>query len=228
VQVASTAIHLAIVEDDAFAADVAEHARVAGFTSQIASSQHAVLAEIARKEPDAILLGSLVNVETVPLCQAIREHTDAPIIAVLASLRPESRIEILDAGADDVVTRQCYLPEIIARIRAHVRRARGELRLRQSTLVVGDVVVDTVSRTAVVAGAEVSLSLGELHVLSALSRAAERALTRDELLEELHGNADEVFDRSIDVVVSRLRAKLGPEARRLKTVRGVGYMLVVH
>ncbi|HEY4183338.1 MAG TPA: response regulator transcription factor [Kofleriaceae bacterium] len=223
----SAAIHLAIVEDDVFASAIAQQAMAAGFTVQIASSEQALLAELESKPPDAIVLGSLVNVDPIALCHTIRERSEAPVVAVLASLRPESRIELLDAGSDDVVTRQCHLLEIIARVRAHVRRARGELRLRQSALVVGNVVIDTVSRTANVEGAEVSLSLGELLVLTALSRASERALTREQLLEELHGNADDVFDRSIDVVVSRLRAKLGAEARRLKTVRGVGYMLVV-
>ena len=87
------------------------------------------------------------------------------------------------------------------------------------------VTIDVETRSVHLGDIEMSLTTGEFLALRALAHSQGRPLTRDQLLHALHGDTDDAFDRSIDVVISRLRAKLGPEAGRLKTVRGVGYML---
>jgi two-component system response regulator RstA len=112
-----------------------------------------------------------------------------------------------------------------------VRRARGKSGPSSARIEVGDLVLDAISMTATLGDSPLALTTFEFALLRALAERAGRVLSREQLLELLHGSADEAFDRSIDVHVSRLRQKLGDDPRnprRLKTVRGVGYVLTPH
>ncbi|CAN5915209.1 response regulator transcription factor [soil metagenome] len=215
-----------VIVDEASGASIAERATVEGIDTWTTAREDHALAEVVRRAPDAIVAGDVQGSETLAMCRRFREQTTAPLLAILASLRPELRVELLDACADDVVTRQCYLPEIVARVRAMVRRARGEVGTRGSRLVIGTLTVDTTTRVAAMEGHEIALAQNEILALCALAKSPSRPLSRDQLLQAVHVDSDAAFDRSIDVIISRLRAKLGPEARRLKTIRGIGYMLV--
>lgn len=131
-------------------------------------------------------------------------------------------------GADDYLTKPFSARELLARIQAQVRRARGLTQPRQ-LLRVGRLALDVDACQAMLDGQEIALTSYEFSLLRVLAEHAGRVLTREQLLDLAKGGADEAFDRSIDVRVSRLRQKLGDDPRNpavLKTIRGAGYMLV--
>jgi DNA-binding response OmpR family regulator len=135
----------------------------------------------------------------------------------------------LEGGADDYVPKPFSPRELLARIRAQARRARGESGPARARVQAGSIVVDAGTMTATLDGHELALTTFEFGLLRVLAERAGRVLSREQLLELVHGSAEQAFDRSIDVHVSRLRQKLGDDPRaprRLKTVRGVGYVLV--
>lgn len=187
------------------------------------------LAEILRLRPDVVLLDLMLpGLDGVDLCRKLRERVDTPIIMVTARTEEADRVMGLEGGADDYVTKPFLSRELLARIRAQARRARGQTGPSQNRVVVQDLVVDPTNMTATLAGKALALTTFEFSILRVLSERAGRVLAREQLLELVHGSADESFDRSIDVHVSRLRSKLGDDPRNprlLKTVRGVGYML---
>jgi DNA-binding response OmpR family regulator len=136
----------------------------------------------------------------------------------------------LEGGADDYLAKPFSSRELLARIRAQVRRARGLAGPVEQVVVVGPLKIDVQSMRATVNDCELGLTTYEFTLLRVLASRAGRVLTREQLLDLVRGSADESFDRSIDVHISHLRQKLGDDprhARFLKTVRGVGYMLAV-
>ncbi len=187
------------------------------------------LAEILRLRPHVVLLDLMLpGLDGVTLCRRIRERLDVPILMVTARSEEADRVLGLEGGADDYVTKPFSSRELLARVRAHVRRARGASGPRPSRLTVGDVVIDTETMSAELAGERLSLTTYEFALLRVLAERAGRVLSREQLIELVRGSPDEAFDRSIDVHVSRLRQKLGDDSRQprlLKTVRGVGYVL---
>jgi two-component system OmpR family response regulator len=165
----------------------------------------------------------------VEVCRELRTRTDVPIIMLTARTEEVDRVMGLDAGADDYVTKPFSSRELVSRIRAVVRRARGLAGPPLQRISVGEISLDPASRSVWVSGREVSLTGYEFALLLALAERAGRVLSREQLLDLAKGSAEEAYDRSIDVQISRLRQKLGDDARQprfLKTVRGAGYLLV--
>jgi DNA-binding response OmpR family regulator len=185
--------------------------------------------EVLRVRPDVVLLDLMLpGRDGLEICRALRERVDVPIIMVTARTEEADRVMGLEGGADDYVPKPFSSRELLARIRAQARRAAGKAGPSNARVQVGDLVVDAATMTATLAGRPLALTTFEFALLRVLAERAGRVLSRDQLLELLHGSADEAFDRSIDVHVSRLRSKLGDDPRnpqRLKTVRGVGYVL---
>jgi DNA-binding response OmpR family regulator len=223
-------VSIVYVEDDE---------RLARLTTQYLSS-HAVqvslvlrgdqaVAEVLRVRPDVVVLDVMLpGMSGLEVCRKLRERIDVPIILVTARTEEADRVSGLEGGADDYVTKPFSSRELLARIRAHARRARGQSGPRSSRIELGDLVVDASAMTATRRGKDLSLTTFEFTLLRVLAERAGRVLTREQLLELMHGAADEAFDRSIDVHVSRLRGKLQDDPRNpklLKTIRGVGYML---
>jgi DNA-binding response OmpR family regulator len=162
------------------------------------------------------------------VCRDLRTRIDVPIIMVTARRDEVDRILGLDAGADDYVTKPFSSRELVSRIQAVVRRARGLAGPPLNLIVAGVITIDPASMSVSVSGREVSLTGYEFALLKALAERAGRVLSREQLLDLAKGSADEAYDRSIDVQISRLRQKIGDDARRpryLKTIRGIGYML---
>jgi len=162
------------------------------------------------------------------VCRVIRQRSHVPIIVVTARVEVADRVLGLELGADDYLTKPFSARELLARIQALVRRARGRAG-PAAHLEVGRLRLDTASCRALLDGRELSLTSYEFSLLRALAEHAGRVLSRERLLDLAKGGADDVFDRSIDVRISRLRHKLGDDSRQprlLKTIRGSGYMLV--
>jgi DNA-binding response OmpR family regulator len=186
-------------------------------------------AEILRVRPDVVLLDLMLpGADGMEVCRALRERIDVPIIMVTARGEEGDRVQGLEGGADDYVPKPFSSRELVARIRAQARRARGRVGPPAQRVTVGNIVVDAARMTVTLDGKPLMLTTFEFAVLRALAERAGHVLSREQLLERVHGSSEEAFDRSIDVHVSRLRHKLGDDPRNpriLKTVRGVGYVL---
>lgn len=187
------------------------------------------VAEVLKVRPDVVLLDLMLpGIDGLEVCRQIRARLDVPIIMVTARTEEADRVIGLEGGADDYVSKPFQSRELLARIRAQARRGRGESGPRAERIEVGALTIDAATMEVTVNGAPVSLTTIEFSLLHALAQRAGRVLAREQLLQLVHGTADEAFDRSIDVVVSRIRAKIEVDARMprlLKTIRGVGYML---
>lgn len=176
---------------------------------------------------DVVLLDLMLpGRDGISVCQKIRERSDVPIIMITARGEEADRVLGLELGADDYVPKPFSPRELLARIRSVIRRARGQLGPKREPVQVDRLHMDPGTRHATLAGEDLDLTGYEFDLLMALAERAGRVLSREQLMEMARGNAEEAFDRSIDVHISRLRQKLGdnPRSPRLiKTVRGVGY-----
>ena len=218
---------------------VEDDERLARLTSQYLASHEVevvlvrrgdlALAEVLRTRPDVVLLDLMLpGRDGVEVCRAVRERVDVPIIMVTARTEEADRVIGLEGGADDYVVKPFSSRELPARIRAHARRASGWAGPVKRRVQVGNLVVDAETMTATLDAMPLALTTFEFALLRVLTERVGRVLSREQLLELMHGTAEEAFERSIDVHVCRLRHKLGDDPRkprRLKTVRGVGYVL---
>jgi DNA-binding response OmpR family regulator len=176
---------------------------------------------------DAVLLDVMMpGIDGLEVCRRIRERSRVPIIMLTAKGDETDRVVGLELGADDYVAKPFSPRELLARLRAVLRRsatAGGE-----PALVAGPVQVDVAARAARVGGRAVELTGLEFDILVALARRPGRVVGREVLLEEAGRTDVTVSDRTVDVHVSHLRRKLGDDPRSpklIKTVRGVGYVL---
>lgn len=220
-----------LVEDDA---------RLAGLTATYLERNDVVvtragdgdegLALALRHAFDVVLLDVMLpGRDGLSVCRAIRQHRDVPIIMLTARGEEADRVMGLELGADDYLPKPFSPRELLARIRATVRRARGQAGPQHAVVSVGAVQLDPSARRATLGGEALDLTAYEFDLLYALADNAGRVLSRERLMELARGNSDEAFDRSVDVHVSRLRQKLGDDPRRptrIATVRGVGYQFL--
>jgi len=223
-------IRVLYVEDDERLARLTmEYLVTHGLDVHLVPRGDLAVADVMRIRPDVVLLDVMLpGADGFEVCRQLRARTDVPIIMVTARLEESERVRGLEGGADDYVTKPFQSRELLARIRAQARRSRGEVGPRPDRLRVGALVIEPSSMSVTVRGEPVVLTANEFALVHALAQRPGRVLDREQLLQLLHGTPDEAFDRSIDVVVSRVRAKieLDPKnPRMLKTVRGVGYML---
>ncbi len=188
------------------------------------------LEEARRRRYDVVLLDIMLpGMDGLAVCRKLRERSDVPILVLTARGEEVDRVMGLELGADDYIAKPFSARELVARIRAAVRRARGQAGPPEAVLRVGALVVDPASRRATLGGRELPLTASEFDLLRALASRAGRVISRERLMELARGSAEEAFDRSIDGHVSRLRHKLKDDPRHprlLKTVRGAGYVLV--
>jgi len=187
------------------------------------------VAEVLRARPDVVLLDLMLpGTDGLEVCRQLRARCDVPIIMVTARTEEADRVLGLEGGADDYVSKPFQSRELVARIRAQARRGRGEAGPRAERIALGSLVIDATTMSVSVRGKPVTLTSSEFQLVHILAQRAGRVLGREQLLQLMHGSAEEAFDRSIDVVVSRVRQKLEEDPRNprlLKTIRGVGYVL---
>lgn len=226
------AVRVLLVEDDERLAQLtARYLDAHDVLTTVAADGPAGLA-LALAEPfDAVLLDVMLPGKSgLEVCRALRERSDVPIIMLTARGEEADRVLGLELGADDYVPKPFSSRELLARIHAQVRRARRLVGPAAGAPIrVGRLVVDAATLSASLDGAPLSLTAYEHQLLRAFAERAGRVLSREQLLEIVKGDASEVFDRAIDVRISRLRQKLGDDPKQprlLKTVRGLGYVLV--
>jgi DNA-binding response OmpR family regulator len=218
-----------LVEDDArLAALTQEYLQRHDVLVTVAPDGDQGLAEARRRRFDVVLLDVMLPGRSgLEVCQRLRQLSDVPIIMITARTEEADRVVGLELGADDYVPKPFSPRELLARIRAQVRRAQGKAGPTNKTVRLGHLVLDSGARRAELAGVVLDLTSYEFSLLYALAERAGRVLSRDQLMELAKGSAEEAFDRSIDVHISRLRHKLGNRGRELiKTVRGIGYQFV--
>jgi DNA-binding response OmpR family regulator len=225
-------ISVVYIEDDARLARLtARYLESHGTRVTLAPNGTDGLVEIARHTPDVILLDLMLpGIDGFEVCRQLRAQTDAPIIMVTARGEEADRVLGLEGGADDYLSKPFSSRELLARIRAQARRARG-LSGPARELRVGKLLMDPAAMRATLEGEPIALTTYEFRLLQALAERAGQVLGREQLVDLVRGSSDEAFDRSIDVHISHLRAKLNDDSRNptlLKTVRGVGYVLVEH
>ena len=191
------------------------------------------LAALRRGRFDVVVLDVMLpgadGFETCRRIRATPEFAAIPIVMLTARGDDVDKIVGLELGADDYLAKPFNPRELLARIRAVLRRAGAAPAPGRPRFRTGALEIDFDAREATVDGRRVLLTHYEFELLAVLARAAGRVLSREQLLDALKGQDYETFDRSIDVHVSNLRAKLEPDPkapRYVKTVRGVGYVLV--
>ena len=182
---------------------------------------------VARYErPDLIVLDlNLPGLDGLDVCRALRRESDVPIIMLTARVEETDRLIGLELGADDYVTKPFSPRELMARVRAVLRRVQGGIH-QPGLIRVGDLEIDLQGHRATRAGEPIRLTRTEFNLLATLAQHPGQTFTRAQLLDRLHGVAYEGFDRSIDAHVKNLRRKLeaDPAAPRyVLTVYGVGY-----
>ena len=219
-----------LVEDDTrLAALTAEYLEGHGVGVTHVTDGKRGLDEALRTRFDAVLLDLMLpGKDGLEVCRELRGRSDVPILVLTARGEEADRVLGLELGADDYLAKPFSPRELLARIRAVTRRARGRAGPALSTIQVGGLVVDPAGRRVTLDGKEILLTGYEFSLLEALAKRAGRVLSREQLMELAKGNAEDAFDRSIDVHVSRLRQKLGDDPKKprlVKTVRGAGYLL---
>ncbi|AZG47971.1 response regulator transcription factor [Gordonia insulae] len=222
--------HVLIVEDEESLADpLAFLLRKEGFEASVINDGAQALSAFDRVSPDIVLLDLMLpGMSGTEICKSLRARSTVPVIMVTARDSEIDKVVGLELGADDYVTKPYSARELIARIRAVLRRGgdAGEEDLSIGVLEEGPVRMDVERHTVAVNGEPITLPLKEFDLLEYLLRNAGRVLTRGQLIDRVWG-ADYVGDtKTLDVHVKRLRSKIEPDPgnpKHLVTVRGLGY-----
>jgi two-component system response regulator RegX3 len=215
-----------VEDEESYSDPLAYMLRKEGFDVALAATGPAALDEFARNGADIVLLDLMLpGLPGTEVCRQIRQSSNVPVIMVSAKDAEVDKVVGLELGADDYVTKPYSPRELVARIRAVLRRGT-EPDLVPSTVEAGGVRMDVERHIVTVAGREVRLPLKEFELLEMFLRNAGRVLTRGQLIDRVWG-ADYVGDtKTLDVHVKRLRAKIETDPanpRHLVTVRGLGY-----
>jgi two-component system, OmpR family, response regulator MprA len=222
----SASARVLVVEDDTDIAGVLRRSLgMAGYEVRVAGDGEAALEESAVFEPDAVVLDlGLPKLDGVEVCRRLRQGGDVPILMLTARDAVDSRVEGLDSGADDYIVKPFERDELLARLRAMLRRRppRGS-----AYLVVGDMRLNPATRQVTRGEREVELTSREFELLEHLMRNERLVVSRQALLDEVWGYHPFAETNTVDVFVSNLRRKLEAdgEPRLLHTVRGSGYVL---
>lgn len=228
-----------MIEDDVRLAQmVSEYLSQSGFRVEHAADAKAGLSFLHNKSmeqlPGVVLLDLMLpDMDGLDVCRQIRSMTSAaaqlPIVMLTAKGDPMDRVIGLEVGADDYLAKPFEPRELLARIRAILRRQQaGALQAtNHDVLRFGSLEIDRSARTVTVAGRSADLTSYQFDLLAAMAERAGRVLTRDQIMEAVRGRELEAFDRSIDVHIGRIRAAIESDIknpRRILTVRGVGYV----
>jgi len=233
--IAMSDIHLLVVDDDTELRNLlGDYLRKNGYRVSLAADGNAMRKNLADHAIDLIVLDLMLpNEDGLVLCRNLRVHSNIPVIMLTAKGDETDRIIGLEMGADDYLPKPFNPRELLARIKSVLRRAQALPDHQESTggryLRFAHWQLDTVTRNLVAeSGLVVALSGAEYRLLKIFLEHANRILSREQLLDMTQGKDAEPFDRSIDVQISRLRHRLGDDAKEpaiIKTVRGEGYVM---
>ena len=218
-----------VVDDEPRILDLArDYLERAGFEVHAASEGRAALETARVRRPDLVVLDlGLPGMDGLDVARELRRDSNVPIVMLTARDDEMDRILGLELGADDYITKPFSPRELVARVRAVLRRTeRGASEAPGERLVRGDLTIDEPAMRVEVAGSVIDLTVTEFQLLVTLARQPGRVFTRAQLLDAIHGVAFESYERAIDTHVKNLRRKVEPEPRRpryILTAYGVGY-----
>ncbi len=217
-----------IVDDDTrLSAMLADYLGGNGFSVRTAPTARAGVEEVARAVPQLVILDVMLpDFDGFEALRRIRVSSDVPVLMLTAKGDETDRIVGLEIGADDYLPKPFNPRELLARLKAILRR-RGRPADSADLMRFGRLEIDPASRSARIDGTDCTITGHQFDILVALARNAGRILSRDQLMDLVRGEELEAFDRSIDVHVSRIRAAIEADPkqpRRIVTVRGAGYV----
>jgi len=218
-----------IVDDEAKIASLArDYLERAGFTVVSAGDGDSALSTFRLRSPDLIVLDlGLPGRDGLDVTRLVRRESDVPIIILTARGEESDRLVGLELGADDYIVKPFSPKELVARVRAVLRRAE-KAAAPADVLHAGDLTLDVPRMRLTVGGRPVELTASEFQLLTTLVRQPGRIFTRSQLLDAVHGVAFESYERAIDTHIKNLRRKIEPDPRRpryILAVYGVGYKL---
>jgi DNA-binding response OmpR family regulator len=220
-------MRILVVEDEPTAANVlAKGLREHAYAVDIAPDGATALEQIAETDYDLIILDILLpRINGLELCRRLRSDDAAvPVLMLTARGGLEDRVEGLDAGADDYLSKPYHFPELLARVRALLRRGPA---LENAELSVDDLVVDTRARSAARGGTAIQLTTKEFALLEYLMRRRTQVVTRGDIAEHVWDDSFDPMSNLIEVYIQRLRRKIddGHAVKLIHTRRGAGYTL---
>ncbi|KPL78776.1 hypothetical protein ADN00_05955 [Ornatilinea apprima] len=216
-----------IVDDEPKIVDLARsYLENGGYRVQAAGDGQTALVLMRTIKPDLVVLDlNLPVMDGLDVCRRLRRESDVPVIMLTARVEETDRLIGLELGADDYITKPFSPRELVARVRALLRRAKGEIR-QLNQVRVHDLEIDLEGHTVKKAGAALHLSPNEFKLLAVLAQHPGQTMTREQLMDHLHGVVVSGFDRSIDAHIKNLRKKIEPnplEPVYILTVYGIGY-----
>ena len=222
--------HLLVAEDDRNHAEILRrYLESAGYRTTITHDGRTALEQTRRLQPDLVLLDVMMpELDGLELCAVLRRESAVPVLMLTARTSEDDLLTGLDRGADDYLTKPYRPRELLARIRALLRRA-APAPAPEDVLRLGALAVDVPRRIVTVGDRSVECTPDELAILIALLRLPERVFTRANLMEHTNGYGRDSTERTIDTHISNLRRKIEPNPRRpryLVTVYGAGYKLI--
>ncbi len=220
-----------LIDDDRRLAEmVSEYLGEAGFRVVVADDGRTGLERLTREPYDALILDLMLpDMEGLEVCRRLREKLDIPVLMLTARGDAMDRVVGLEVGADDYLPKPFEPRELLARLRAILRRPRSAGQ--SPVLRFGRLEIDRDARRVRVDGEDCSLTGHQFTLLVVLAERAGRVLSRDTLMDLVKGETLEAFDRSIDVHIGRIRAAIEDDPkrpRRILTVRGAGYVFARH
>lgn len=225
----SQTVSIALVEDDPEIGPMTrDRLNDQGFDVHLMTDGVSLDALLARQHVDLVVLDLMLPGEDgLSICRRLRAQSDIPILMLTARTEEIDRVVGLELGADDYLGKPFGTRELVARIRAILRRSGAPAPHSAETLRFANVEVDLARHSVRLAGEELPLTSGEFALLRAFLTHPGRVLSRDQLMDFAQGRQSDHFDRTIDVQISRLRSKLGDDPRKpqfIKTIRNAGYV----
>jgi two-component system phosphate regulon response regulator PhoB/two-component system alkaline phosphatase synthesis response regulator PhoP len=220
---------IAIVEDEPDIVElVSLHLRKAGYTVEGFQDARSFFTALRDRVPDLLILDLMLpDIDGFEVCKKLRasdEYSSMPIIMLTARIEETDRVLGLELGADDYVTKPFSPRELVARVKAVLRR-KGPAAAEKTLSLGNGLVINLAKHEVTVEGRQVILTPTEFRILHQLAAKPGWVFTRDQILDHLWGHEKIVVDRTVDVHIRNLRAKLGAAAKIIKNVRGMGYKL---
>jgi two-component system, OmpR family, response regulator BaeR len=220
--------HILIVEDEQkIAALLKEYLEKEGFRATVTGRGDQAVAQVRKSAPDLMLLDIMLpGMDGMAVCREVRKFSNLPIIMVTAKVEEIDRLIGLELGADDYICKPFSPREVVARVKAVLRRLHpGQV---EKNVTLGPIVIDETSHQAHVSGKGLDLTPSEFRLLQVLAAQPGRVFSRDELLARVQGYDCEGYDRTIDSHIKNLRKKIAahlPDMEIITTVYGIGYKL---
>jgi DNA-binding response OmpR family regulator len=217
-----------VVDDEPKVARLArDYLEKNGFRVVTAADGQSALTIARREKPDLVILDLMLpNIDGREVCRILRRESDVPIIMLTALSEEIDQVTGLEIGADDYITKPFSPRAMVARVRALLRRTRGEIKL-PSIIRIGGLEIDSEKHLVTVNGNPIKFTPNEFKLLHLLANRPGQTLTREQLLEDLHGVASSL-DRSVDSHIKNLRKKLETASGEsmIETIYGIGYRLI--